>query len=110
MVPGEASGRGRTAIPYRRLSLCSTRAWTCSMGDILPSSTKTIMAEEAYDLAPSSHTTQGPHPLFHRRCVGGQGHGARPPAPQAPPPYLFNSFFNALRKRQSVPWAISFWG
>ena len=40
------------------------------MGDILPSSTKTIMAEEAYDLAPSSHTTQGPHPLFHRRLRG----------------------------------------
>ena len=24
--------------------------------------------------------------------------------------YPFNSFFSSLRKRQSVPWAMSFWG
>ena len=24
--------------------------------------------------------------------------------------YPFNSFFNSLKKRQSVPWAMSFWG
>jgi hypothetical protein len=24
--------------------------------------------------------------------------------------YPFSSFFNSLRKRQSVPWAMSFWG
>ena len=24
--------------------------------------------------------------------------------------YCFNSFFSSVRKRQSVPWAMSFWG
>jgi hypothetical protein len=73
------------------------------------------------------------------RCGGGQGHGAHPPAPQpwglplsedsnvghiigrrawCPlsllhrhlPRYPFSSFFSSLRKRQSVPWAMSFCG
>src|SRR5215510_6295072 len=39
LVTGEASGLCRTAIPYRRLSVCSTRAWTVSAD------------QEAYDLA-----------------------------------------------------------
>ena len=26
------------------------------------------------------------------------------------PHYSFNSFFNSVRKRQSVPWAMIFWG
>ena len=29
---------------------------------------------------------------------------------QQVPPYCFNSFFSSVRKRQSVPWAMSFWG
>jgi hypothetical protein len=50
--------------------------------------------------------------LIRVRCGGGHGHGSLPPAlrPWPLPLYRFNSFFSALRKRQSVPWAISFWG
>jgi hypothetical protein len=50
--------------------------------------------------------------LIRVRCVGWRGPGAHPPAPQpwSLPCYPFNSFFSSLKNRQSVPWAISFWG
>ena len=73
------------------------------------------------------------------RCGGRQGHGVHRPAPKlwslslsmisnvphriarqdccplalphwCLPLYPFNSFFSAVRKRQSVPWAMSLWG
>jgi hypothetical protein len=46
------------------------------------------------------------------RCGEWQEHDAHPPAPRpwSLPFYPFNSFLSSLRKRQSVPWAMSFWG
>src|SRR6266852_267096 len=41
-VTGEASGLGRTALPYRRLSSCSTRAWTVFVGCTLSAASRRL--------------------------------------------------------------------
>jgi hypothetical protein len=59
-----------------------------------------------------------PEMLFHPleffdslvRCMGWQGHGVTRLLHGHLPLYPFNSFFSSVKKRQSVPWAISFCG
>jgi hypothetical protein len=54
--PPAAAGR----FPYRRLSACSTRAWTVTTD------------QEAYDLSSCERRdSRPPYPLFHRRCRAG---------------------------------------
>jgi hypothetical protein len=67
-VTGEASGLGRTAIPYRRLSSCSTRAWTVFVGCMLPAAQRRLWLRRRTPLPQDSAATRRPHPLFHRRC------------------------------------------
>ena len=66
-VTGEASGLGRTAIPYRRLSSCSTRAWTVFVGCMLPAAQRRLWLRRCTPLPQDSAATRRPHPLFHRR-------------------------------------------
>jgi hypothetical protein len=78
-VTGEASGLGRTAIPYRRLSSCSTRAWTVFVGCMLPAAQRRLWLRRRTPLPQDSAATRRPHPLFHRRCwTGSESHLGTP--------------------------------
>ena len=64
---GEASGRGRTTLPQRRCAWCTTRAWTGSMGCILPAAPSQLWLRRPTTWLHTRVTTRGPHPLFHRK-------------------------------------------